>query len=423
MTEPYATKEYEEIISIKSKLDTIKDYQDYFLIDNFKICKPDKLTKSDLTDFTNKCKVMHKKNINKKNINENLNKLMIINMPYGGIPIDDYLYDNGSFKTIYLVHKSLFKLLKKGIVEMNKKNIFHADIKDSNILIDDKLNSRLIDWGLCVQYTPFFNNPFPKTWRNRPLQFNVPFSVIIFSDDFVEKYTHFIKDGGKIQETELKPFIIDYINFWMKKRGGGHYKFINEIMYILFSKTFPSVSKNDMPKIIETQITMPYIVNYILDVLIHFTKFRKDGSLNLREYFDNVFIKIVDIWGLINVYYPILEIFSNNSESLTEKELNIFNKLKYIFLEYLYNPRHEAININILYVDFQELSNLIQLKILNKKHDYNTLTITNSKIGGLKYKTKKLRKTNNSIKNTLFTFKRRPKLKRFKNPIFLTFKK
>jgi hypothetical protein len=69
------------------------------------------------------------------------------------------------------------------------------------------------------------------------------------------------------------------------------------------------------------------------------------------------------------------------------------------------------------------LTNLIQLKILNKKNEYNTLTITNSKIGGLKYKTKKLRKTNNSIKNTLFTFKRRPKLKRFKNPVFLTFKK
>jgi hypothetical protein len=421
MTEPYAIKEYEEIISVRSKLDTIKDYQDYFLIDDLKICKPDKLSKNDLTNFTNKCKAMRKMNIKKNNINENLDKLMIINMPYGGKPIDDYLYDNGSFKTIYEVHKSLFRLLKKGIIEMNKKNVFHADIKDSNVLIDNNFYSKLIDWGLVVQYTPFLNNPFPKTWRNRPIQFNVPFSVIIFTDDFVEKYTHFIKYGGKIEETELKPFIIDYINFWMKKRGGGHYKFINEVMYILFSETFPSVSKNDMPKIIETQVTMPYIVDYILDVLIHFTKFRTDGSLNLREYFDNVFIKIVDIWGFINVYYPILEIFSNNASSLTEKELNIFNKLKYIFLEYLYKPRHEAININMLYLDLQELTNLIKLKVVNKKNKYNTLTINNSKIGGLK--TKKLRKTKNSITNTLFTFKRRPKIRRFKNPIFLTFKK
>ena len=39
---------------------------------------------------------------------------------------------------------------------------------------------------------------------------------------------------------------------------------------------------------------------------------RSDGTLNLREYLDNVFIKNIDIWGFINCYYPYIEMLSNN---------------------------------------------------------------------------------------------------------------
>lgn len=104
------------------------------------------------------------------------------------------------------------------------------------------LKTRLIDWGLSTEYTPFKDEPFPKTWKNRPLQFNVPFSVIIFTDMFVEKYSTFLADGGDYQEDEeLRPFVLEYVTEWMKERGAGHYKFINEIMFILFSNNLTSV--------------------------------------------------------------------------------------------------------------------------------------------------------------------------------------
>lgn len=428
MTEKNATKEYKEINGIKEKLDTIKNYQDYFLLNNFTICKPSKLSKSDLLGFATKCSALPKNNITKNNINENLDKLMMLNMPNGGIPVDDYLFENGSFKRIYLTHISLVNLLKKGIVPMNEKNVYHADIKDSNVLIDDKseLKSRLIDWGLSTQYVPFENNPFPKTWRNRPFQFNVPFSVIIFSDSFVEKYTKFIKNGGKPTETELKPFVADYINFWFKVRGAGHYKFINEIMYELFIHELSSISQNDIPKFIETQITMNYIVNYIVDVLIHFTKFKKDGSLNLRDYFDNVFIKIVDIWGFISIYYPVIELLSNNYSLLTEKELKIFDKIKFIYVKYLYSPRHEPVDMNLLYYDLNNLGGLIYEKqqfgnkiIKNStKNSYSGLRVAS----GIKNKTKNLRNKTKNVSNKTISFKRKIRVKRFKNPIFLQLK-
>jgi len=346
---------------------------------------------------------------------------MLLNMPNGGLPVDDYFYSDGSLKKIYNVHLSLLKLLKEGIVPMNKKNVYHCDIKDSNVLVDvsrEKLKTRLIDWGLSTEYTPFKQDPFPKSWRNRPLQFNVPFSVIIFSESFIEKYSQFIKEEGVPDEIQLKPFVINYINSWMKERGSGHYKFINEIMFTLFSNSLTTISEDLKPKVVETQITMSYIVNYIIDVLVHFTKFREDGTLNLREYLDNVFIQIVDIWGFITVYFPILEILSNNYSSLTKNELKVFNQLQFIFVEYLYNPRHEPINMNQLYSDLKKLGNLLYFTI-NKVNNMN-VSVKKSKnsydnANGIYKKTKR-----NYIKEKLhkISFKRRPNQRRFKNPIF-----
>ena len=427
MTERHAKEEYAEILSIKEKLDEIKNYRDYFLIYDLNLCRPAKLTTTDLKEFS-KCTALPKDKITEKNINKRRNELISLNMPNGGLAVDDYLYDNGSFEKIYMLHTHLFNLLKDGIVPMNKRNVYHCDIKDSNILVDDttrELKTRLIDWGLSNEYIPFKNEPFPRTWRNRPFQYNVPFSVIIFSESFIEKYTEYIKNGGARDETQLKPFVIDYINFWFKKRGAGHYKFINEIMYTFFSKSLKSISSEIKPAIIETQITMEYIVNYIVDVLVHFTKFREDGQLNLRDYLDNVFIKIVDIWGFISVYYPIAEILYNNYDNLSKNELNIFNKIKFLFVNYLFNPRHEPINMNMLYLDLKNLGDLIYVN-LNRKN--TTIRLKRKSFRVTKFDTnsdihKKTRKNKNEKKyNNKISFKRRPKRRKFKNPIFLSLK-
>jgi len=382
MTKAHAISEYNEIVSIKQKLDKIPNYTKYFLLDNFTLCVPDRLDESDLENYEKKCTALPKDNIKKDNINESLSKLMLINMPNGGIPVDDYIYKDGSFEKLLPLSKSLTDLLNDGIIPMNAQNIYHNDIKDSNVLVKINItgvvDTRLIDWGLSTIYIPNTLQKFPKPWRNRPLQYNVPFSVILFTDLFVEKYTKYLKNGGKPTYINLKPFILDYLYIWIKKRGSGHYKLINSIMYMLFSNEMKNVDEKTRIRMIETEFTVLMITNYLIEVLIHFTKFRENGELNLREYLDTIFIKITDIWGFIMVYFPLLEILFNNYNKLNQNQLKIFTQLKHIILVYCYNPRIKPIYLDSLNKDLNHLTKLIEYEKIGNNENASGKSLNNT---------------------------------------------
>ena len=349
-----ANKEYENIAQIHSKLFHIPDFEDYFLLDAVK-CKPEPLTKSDLEEFS-KCKNLF---TNIENINEFIDEFTVLNMPNGGPPIDDYIYNNGSFQKIYDVHQGLAKLLVKGVIPMNQMNVFHCDIKDSNVLIDSEKKVRLIDWGLYAEYVP---KSLPQVWRNRPIQFNVPFSVILFTDSFHQKYAKYKSEENEFTEDKLKPFITEYVKSWMEERGAKQYDFIEGIIKLLFLNSGQLTESEIEPQLMEC------IVNYIVKILVHF---KKDW---FREYLDNVFTKIVDIWGLIIAYYPILEVLSNSYSKLTKGEMKIFNQLQFIIVNYLYEPDkpYEPIDMAGLFLDLDVLGKLIHNKLHGRLTTYES---------------------------------------------------
>jgi len=403
MTNKHAKEEYDEIQYLHTKLNTIPNYSEYFLIDDFALCKPSKLTKSDLKNYS-ECTALQKEKITSRNINESLDKVMALNMPYGGINLESFIMTNKSYDKLLKLNDKMIKLLKNGIIKMNKKHIYHSDVKASNILFlmndnnGNDIKVRLIDWSLTVEYIPFKNNSFPKNWRNRPLQFNIPFSIILFTDFFVDSYTKFLnkkenkpllsKPGSRREILFL--FMKNYLFLWMKDRGYGHYKYINKIMYMLFKydllnsyehadkyadEDTHKIKRNDMlsdndsiKQYIETKYTIPCIVNYLVEILIGYIKLKNDGSLDMRYYLDNVFIKIIDIWGFIISYLPLYELLFENYHNLTDEQMLIFIKLKNIFLKYLYEPHSYLINVENLEADLNSMNNLIK-RTNNKKKE------------------------------------------------------
>jgi serine/threonine protein kinase len=373
MTAKHATKEYDEITQFKELLHTIHNYSDYFLLDDITMCKPSELTQSDLTNFKQKCKALPKDNITYTNVNDSLDNLLVLNMPDGGIPVDDFIFEAVHFNELYNLNKSLIRLLKHGIVPMNKKHVYHCDVKDSNILVsgnESTLKTRLIDWGLSTLYIPFKNDPMPRVWVNRPFQYNVPFSVIIFSNAFVDRYTDYIDNNGQIDENGLKPFVSDYIDFWMHERGHGHYKLIDTIIHILLDKKYTLDTSS-------SQNTRSIITDYIIEILINFTRFRADGTLNLREYLDKVFVNNVDVWGFVSTYLPLLENLHENYANLTPVLHDSFHIIRNLFL-FLYSPSVKPLNKDVIVKELTKLGKLFKSEMVPGKTNKSQISLVKS---------------------------------------------
>jgi hypothetical protein len=353
-------------------------------------------------------------------------------MPDGGIAVDDYIRKITKYSDFIELNYRLINLLNYGIVPMNHKHIYHSDIKDSNVLVQEQevsdketLYTRLIDWGISVEYQP--NGKFPDLWTNRPFQFNTPFSTILFSDLFKEKYAAFMKTNPAIDATNYKEvlgaFVIDYIYLWMKKRGPGHYKAINNIFYILFMEDLKNMDKADIENVIETNYTLVYIKNYLTEIIYHFSKgTTKKRLFNMESYINKVFIKIIDVWGFISIYFCILEELFEFRDSLTENEKELFQKLKHIILIYLYNPRTTPISFVKLSKDLKSLnqyfgeeaktkndtSHFLVLKSsstkkssISKKKRFQTLVMVTTTTSRKKHKTSRLLQKTKTRKNSM----------------------
>jgi serine/threonine protein kinase len=353
----YAKSEYKGIQKYKEMLDGIPNYSDYFLVDGFSICEPDKLDEEDLQKFDKKCSALKKMKITSSNVNSNLDKLRSLNMPYGGVDVGDYIETTRmDYKKLSKMNISLIELLKKGILPMNEKGIYHCDIKDSNILVQEthegELKTRLIDWGLSTAFKD--RNSIPKPLTKRPFQFNVPFSVVLFNETFTKMHGEFLKKHKSPTYFETREFVINYVITWINERGPGHLKSLNNIFKALFERGLINIEKQFKEDIIEFEYTFYFIFEYISYVIFKFTR---DGKFDKMEYFSQVFLKNLDVWGLTMTYLPILEYLENYYDDLCEYELEIIDKIKSAVL-YVIECSYVPIDVDILANKLEELSPL-----------------------------------------------------------------
>ena len=355
MTNKHAQEEYDLIQKIKTDLQHIPNYQNYFFVEGFTMCKPDKLTTDDLYRYDKKCKPLKKKGITSTTINDSLNDISALNMPYGGTNIDGFIKDNFVSSKIIHLNNSLIDLLIHGIIPMNKSNIFHCDIKPANVLVkpnETNLMPRLIDWGLSVKIVN--KDMIQKKLHRRPLQYNVPFSSILFNNELINRYNDFLKVNREPDDYQLKEFITNYIFIWMEIRGPGHIDSINEIIEALTISSLTSIKDIKIKKeIVRYNFTYYYIIEYLFKIL---KKYTQNGKLNLSTYFYTVFLKNIDIWGLVTVYIALLEYLYNNVKDINYYQQQFINKIKSITIRFLYDCPTEPINTNELINELTSLN-------------------------------------------------------------------
>ena len=374
--------EHNLIKKFQQKLKSIPNYEKYFLLGDFKICHPSKLTTEDLINYNTKCTNLIEEGITSSNINLNLNKIKTINMPYGGINVKKFIKNNFNSNDLIKLNNSLINLLQNGIIPMNQHNVYHGDLKSSNMLAnkfsDGNIDIKIIDWGLSFMKENM--KEIPK-YVKRPIQFNLPVSVIVFNSSFDDKLSEFISKNPNWNIKNSKIFTAMFLNDYVKNRDNSHLMILirmidkfNSSMNIL-SRQFNKKSTN-------------YILNYISEVIYKYTK---NGVFNKLEYLNQVYLKNMDIWGFLTTYLDFYDVV-NDKKKISSQDKIFLEKIKKIIMETLF--LNSTIPINV--------PNLIdKLRDLN----FSFSKITKNIVGGKKnminnknYKMKSIRKKYNKTR-------------------------
>ena len=323
MFNKYVKREYMEITKYLPILQKIPNYKNYFIIEGANVCQPAPLTRSDLSNFDVKCKTLKKRDINSKNINSKLDKLSSLNLQDGGVELGTYIYSGLSLDGMKDLNMRMVQLLVNGILPMNKYHVYHADIKEANIVVDTSKYVRLIDWGLSM-YTASGKN-IPGVLQDKPFQYNLPFSIILFNNTFKTMYSTFLKTTTYLDNNSVGDFLKEYIEKWNTKRGKGHIKTIISIWTDITGK-----------QNIQDTIIIPYLSAILLE-------YTRNGQFDTMGYFKNVFLKLLDLWGFIICYTAFLDAGYKNE------------KINNLIITYLFRMPTENINIDNLVHDLSNL--------------------------------------------------------------------
>jgi len=355
----HVKSEYQEIQLFKKLLHTIPNYSRYFLLDDITICNPDTLTNEDLENFNDDCSALTD-DYSSDTINSALDKEMLsLNMPDGGMDLQDYM-KTVDYSDMPRINKMLIDLLVNGIIKMNKKKVLHADLKNSNILMD----GRIIDWGLSTTYTL---SEIPDRLKNRTIYYNSPFSNVLFNNIFVSMYSKFLSETDRPTYSTTRIFVGQYIQKWFDYRGHGHYNLIKRFFKCLF---IDSLITNP------NEITMDYIVDYITTILIEYTQ---NGKINLLKYFTEVYVHIIDVYGFITIYLSILELLADNYTKLNQAEHSLYDAIKAIILTHLFEPRVSPNNITVIVSDLKALNKLFINCASTTSSSYSSYVSSSSK--------------------------------------------
>ena len=344
--------EWNTLQNVKKLLSKIPNYTDYFLLSNISTCIPDKLTAKDKDNFS-KCMSLEESGYNANNINSNLNKFKIINMPFGGENLDSVI--NLKILSFDKLNLLLQNLLLNGIIPMNKLKIYHFDIKSSNILYKDG-KIKIIDFGeMGISKS---NNIVPNILFNRAIQFNSPFSRILYDSFISDNLTkYFIKHNVK-QNTvrEKKMYIIKEIyNAYYNIGNQGHELFLKSYLLPSIFNLIPEnlivkIWKISLDKINISELLTDWIVNYCTEVVDKFFNY-KTMRFDYDKYFSQVYSKNVDIYGFIMCY--MMYIITDNITYSHSLKVQISNLL----IKYCFNSTYaiKPIPINMLLKDLNKL--------------------------------------------------------------------
>lgn len=346
MIKKYGEEEYNESVRFLNILEKIPNYEHYFLLPQG-LCSPSPLKQSDMINFDRKCSNLTRKKITSENVNEKLEKLRIIQLYDGGEDLEKYILNNVmSSERLVNINNQIVRLLKKAVIPMNRLGLYHFDLKASNILMNEKNKTKIIDFGLSQYITDYDEIPEELTYR--PCQYNLPATNILFNNEFIEEYIDFLKTNPIPSKDEIYNFIYDlYYSTLESELGPGHFDFKQQVLrnYILEQ---PTMQKN-------------IIFTYISENLHTYTK---NGSFDITGLFKH-FLHNADVYGLLMSYIDIIHQTGIRWLNADLKK-SVQSEVRMLLKKYIIHTSYKLINKEECIRDIESINSMILTKSSKK---------------------------------------------------------
>ena len=366
----HGKREYMYIHNIKKRLEHLPaNIKKYFLLDNVNMCEPKPLTEQDKVKIEEVCDYILTDNkdkttqepINSKNINDNLDKFKIINMPELSISLSNYI-KNKQLTPVDLVNlnNNIIEYLTIVIPTLYKNGVVHGDIKPDNLMFNMSDNNTLvvIDWGLSYVLDSDRKN-VPEALYTLGTQWHHPFSSFLFKKHVTEKYDtllqKFKKEGTLVTRDNLREFAMSAYKTFMSKHE-KQFLFLNETFMNVYGEELSQKLKEARRSDIENYIynlVITYIVEYIIDILVTYTV---DYKLDIGRYFYEVYLLNADTWGIMSTYSDLIETIPLMTNMTSVERKTVTGMLMKILIQNLYKNGSKVIDIPKLVDDIEKLN-------------------------------------------------------------------
>ena len=169
----------------------------------------------------------------------------------------------------------------------------------------------------------------------RPFQFNVLPSCILFNAEFRTAIAGLLKTNDDLSRQTIKDFVAGFITDWYTIRGHGSVS----LLVTLYDKLVPYAAR--ICGITHTIATGTYATSdkgdavpafavvYITNIL---ERFIRDKKLHLDEYYKEVYLKSLDIWGFAISFLILFNLLCKNEATLNGSEKKTLSSLCNMFI-------------------------------------------------------------------------------------------
>ena len=338
-------REYEQI---RRYLTRIKNHDKYFSV-QASLCEPDVLDKNDLENFDNVCINMERHNITAANVNSNLRRLRMINMPDLGIDLKEWIEQSTvDASRLHQLNDHVSTLLVHAVKPMNWLGVIHNDLKSENVMIDAKGDVHIIDWGLAGISTAQQVVP-PRHFMNNPVTFNRPFSTMVISPRTCELYASAVLSNTSNPTMEqIKRFTLAMYKQYIDEFDINSYKYFRHIFMHMFELSENAASER----------LMDSVANYNAEILYHFTD-RANRTFQLNKYFSSVYRYNTDVWGLMTVFYMVFLLPRKSFAMSDTAHAEMLRRYRTLFRTVVFANGHKRMNVAHILQELRRINRMV----------------------------------------------------------------